>query len=1215
MRDRIDSGPDRRGLALVLVAGLMALLLFLSVAFARLGADWKGQADLRLTRAQGSLAAHSGMAYAWARLRQDSSSSLEADWTSANACDDWTARGDPRSAPIFRLQNPSYPRGDPWRDEPGHERDGADNDADGVCDEPREGTGVYSAGDRWRPRQEGSPVREAFTGRLRSTVGRGGRFSLRIETGASRISVNSGELGLGTDDQDLDGVLNEDDWYVDDRNGNGVADWRDPDFWGNRHLVNLLDNLGALLGVSSARAEPYDPGSPPDAPINRGFDFRASDLGHDLVCGRPRGGYASVRDLAQVLPPADFLKVEPYLGFDIERVAVPSGGNYFLDELNHRAFRLRAHGMDRFGYKGSDDVGPGSGQFRQGPHSGICEQHARIDVNRCPLEAIVANLMYVTASGTGVVSGHPGDRTVEVPGRPDPILFYDWPPGRETAPPSSESPFVRLSLADAWEAARALVWCRPLGTWQDVLKAVVDVPFEDDPFTPDFDESRQGRFFKQDLILALANANPYVPDPFAWGLNSLEVEREREGWLGFDRARARRISKFAINARILSTAPFDRWGKATLEPPGPDDPLPLPCRATTEFVLAGEERGFTIACAGWSQGWRPGEVEAPESLRDEIDPHRTQGIMFSTQFDFEPAASHPHEMRTTHRWPGGMVICDQEHVAEREGIQSWPAFFPAGENWRGEWRWTTQRGGQKAQFHPGFVGDLRLAGSALGETSVRVCSLGNGNCACRFHRCDGRHDFAEEIWRTDDRQGNAFAFRFPFTECFFPGRGPGYFMQELVGGHPFRVSGRSGQTPYKYQHWARVLYEPCHCENRSHPDRDWYDGLNWFGYRRIPFDSDQGPRRTYRPLLSPLGFYDCVWDESEHGLFGWVTGWHPVEISILWPWLHRQAVSGSQYEMTLVPFPLLREGVGGASSGEIKQGTISFWFPSRGGEDIVPGLFNARMRFVYASETASERKSECGACSAFRCDHRQGPSLYEHDYLIWEVQPDDTLWMKAGERECIWRAAGPVWTPWRHVALVFDDSASPEGETRVRVFIDGNPAQALDLEGSETGPFTVSLAGRMPFNDCIVFQIQGAPVDDVTFYPESLSAGDIGEQARDPRHVSRGRYRSSLLSFDADELPQGAEIVGAAWDAFRPKESKASLHFKVTGYADDGRTPLGEREWSWDDSGIQRILFPAIPGCRHFRWEVEMRTRGPLQRESPVLDEFRLIFQPSAGGR
>ncbi len=352
------------GIALVLVTGILVLLALVTLLFLQ-GNVLRGVgATTGLDQLSAKLAAGSALEYAAARLFENPLPADPRTRTMANARDDWTFR-DTVGTDVGAALNPSYSRGEPWLDA-------------GVA-------GLYEPGvDAWTDAEDvdGDGRFSAASGRLRGGSGPLARtFSLQIQEAPSLACINSGELGDPLGDHDLDGILNQDDTvatftnptiYTTDINGNGVSDWQDPEFRGNVHLKNFLDNLGAVVGLPTT---PVDFGYVP----NRLGEIEISDLGRIVISNRPRRGYRSVEELRPFLSPADFALVSPFLAAYGQIVPVAIA---------------RAEDDD-------EDAAITSAFFRdlmEKPENRY-EFHARVDLNTAPLQVIQAMLRHLACGG------------------------------------------------------------------------------------------------------------------------------------------------------------------------------------------------------------------------------------------------------------------------------------------------------------------------------------------------------------------------------------------------------------------------------------------------------------------------------------------------------------------------------------------------------------------------------------------------------------------------------------------------------------------------------------------------------------------------------------------------------------------------------------------------------------------------------------------------
>ncbi len=543
--------PCENGLALVLAAGVLALTLILAAGLVQMAAFARSGARAGTGRALSQLAAGSGLDYAAARLWEEprATRDLAGVPSRTNRPDDWTARSQGSGMAGQGSDNPSYARGDGFKDV----------DDDGACT-----AGIDVPIPRPPMDLDADGRFDAWTGRLRSGQDPfSGRFSLRIESSGGFVCVNSGELGSPRDDHDLDGILNKDDPnYSTDRdtdgiavNGivpNGIPDWRDPDFYGNRHLVNTLNNLGAILGVSSTHVAPYCAMAPAMGGIT------TSDLGRIVVSNRPRGGYGSVTEAVAFLPPADRDKVLSFLTVQgtPEPVAwVQPGMCQSEDPPFYDIYSL-------------DPSAPLTSPL----DAPAIEFHVPIDFQRAPVEVLRALLRHVAAGGCDTHT-------------------LDWA-------------FVRLGEAEADDIAQRLAAVRAtrrIMAWSDlldVLHADCGALFRDDPFTC-FDETADPLLArrKEDLVMAQLGPAGYFDDPRAWRHNTLEVVRDT-GPVGTDATSPRRVPKTFLFGSPC-TCPYDVNGGAYADIL---QSFSVPCYATTEVTLCGRPPGgFRISSEGWRE--------------------------------------------------------------------------------------------------------------------------------------------------------------------------------------------------------------------------------------------------------------------------------------------------------------------------------------------------------------------------------------------------------------------------------------------------------------------------------------------------------------------------------------------------------------------------------------------------------------------------------------
>ncbi len=472
------------------IMGMISLLAYLSARIGELASVASGAATRRTGAA---LAAGSGLEYGGARLWQEPRAVPQDLRTAANAGDDWTFR-DPPAAPLGLSTRPSYDHGE-------------------------------------------------ASGRLRGDAGgTPSRFSLRIVSEEGKICLNSGEIGSATADHDTDGILNGQD--TDYAAEIPAGAFNDPAFWGNVHLVNLLNNLGAVLGLSDVHDEPFGTLLLPIDTI------RISNLGRIVVANRPLGGYTSIHQLKPFLSPADFEKAAPFLSTEGEIVPV--------------LFPPRPEQSVGIVMESPYSVVVSRGDVR-------LEFHARIDFNTAPTEILQASLRHIAAGG-----GH------------DPI-------------------FIRILEGEADAIAARLADFRAIHTWKGMLQTLRThclALHEDDPFTkledgsPLDEKSDPGRQrLKEDLILAQVSAGEYFPDPLRWRHNSLEVARE--AGLPSDPI----ILEPSTTRQILKMHLF--WEPLTLEPFGSSGCIgdleiypPLPSRRTTEWSLASFPSAFQVESNG-----------------------------------------------------------------------------------------------------------------------------------------------------------------------------------------------------------------------------------------------------------------------------------------------------------------------------------------------------------------------------------------------------------------------------------------------------------------------------------------------------------------------------------------------------------------------------------------------------------------------------------------
>ncbi len=338
---------NNRGIALVLMAGLVALVALLALALGQGTRLAAAGAGARLAQTEAALAAESGLHYAAARLLNDRTD-MSVPRTREARGDDWQYRdgaeyrfepgsGTPWHAispvPFHESLNPSYGHGEPWEDIADDGRFVPGQDAPGTND------------------LDGDKRLSAWSGRLR-----GGarpfslRYLLQIEAGPTgKLSVNNGNLASA--------------WV--------------PGLWGfgfesdtNASLACFLNLLGVALNVRT-RPVPNSGMHPP------GFrPITISDLGSQILARRPRpSGYASMEALRRALvdvPPAvltesEWRRLAPCLAvfrdvtsgtqagyLDLQTAPYPLLAAYFLYQ---RAKGYSLH-FDYMGGAANDDILP-----------------------------------------------------------------------------------------------------------------------------------------------------------------------------------------------------------------------------------------------------------------------------------------------------------------------------------------------------------------------------------------------------------------------------------------------------------------------------------------------------------------------------------------------------------------------------------------------------------------------------------------------------------------------------------------------------------------------------------------------------------------------------------------------------------------------------------------------------------------------------------------
>lgn len=648
----------REGVFMVLVSGILVLLGMVALIFARGAGLSAGSGARQALRVRSGLLAESGLAYASARLLQTTVVP-----GALGRADDWSARGENEAdLPADRLSNPSYARGEPWHD--------------------ADGDGRYDSGEDWTD-LDGDGRFSAWSGRLRQAAGVfADKFSLRIRSDAGLVPINAGELGNPAADHDRDGVPNRIDPEYQAWLAVEPSPWNDPDASMNLTLVNLLDSLGALLGVSDAASEEYTPaaGNWPATPGHR--RILLSRLGRRIVSARPRGGYEAVADLRDVLGASDYAKVAPYLTVAGDRA--PRNADV-VD--GHVDAIIRPAGLVR-------------------------DDQPLVDLNAAPVQVIQASLRIAAAAGT-----YHFDPTA-----------YDPSPEAEFQVIVTESPHARILEAEAAAIAARIDQERrvvPIRSWRHLLDVLSDFSdVQDDPFTVTDEASgpaRQERLLLlQDLVLAAFNPNVFVPDPFSRSRDTLESDRlEGTSW------RTRRVPSGALVG--FQTAPYLYSGQAATTgvslymptdlfappPPDPDRPTPaqLKTRPSAFFDLGGGPRRYEAVSEGVA---RAGALDGRRTARAALD--FPAAVWRATgQEDFEMT----HPAAGTRAYGDGGIVYDGAIPPARAGVQSHPRFpltSYALESLLADFPHMTESQREdlrKGHVYPAAWGDLRLAARQL----------------------------------------------------------------------------------------------------------------------------------------------------------------------------------------------------------------------------------------------------------------------------------------------------------------------------------------------------------------------------------------------------------------------------------------------------------------------------------------------------------------------
>lgn len=265
-----------RGMALLVAVGVLSTLAVLATAFLTMSRLERQASGQRLQATRALMLARGGVEDALARLSagQDPSSP-----DTRYGGENWDASEDGLLSFYEAAQEISHSTG------------GATEADIDTCPVPHAMRPSFFAANRLLASRP--PLTVAVEGRDRGYSGRvsGDRdawkhiYALKVEDESAKLNVNGGFLD--TQDRDGDGVADHRDPDVRGSGGGPPADPRDTGRGWNAQMVRLFDLLGARPEVGVA------------------------DLGKRAIDRRPPGGYASIRDLQQALGvPRD---LSPYL--------------------------------------------------------------------------------------------------------------------------------------------------------------------------------------------------------------------------------------------------------------------------------------------------------------------------------------------------------------------------------------------------------------------------------------------------------------------------------------------------------------------------------------------------------------------------------------------------------------------------------------------------------------------------------------------------------------------------------------------------------------------------------------------------------------------------------------------------------------------------------------------------------------------------------------
>lgn len=605
---RVDA--RRGGLMLVLVSGILTMLALMAALLVQISGTQQAYSRAVSCGVQAVMVGESGIAYAAARLWEQPLSIERSGGTPGpvNRGDDWAPRGNPfrDSGETSPLLNPSYSHGTAWQEVPM------------VGNDP----GAYDKGMDTVLSQDGSF--SACTGRLRGERFSGpARFSLHVTAqGADKICLNSGELGSFTGDHDLDGTLNRDDpEYGIDLNdpefdgvpaANGVPDWRDPGFEGNVHIVNLLDNLGLVVGLPKKKVPwgPVDKGYPYPCRLDTTYPLAATrnEVGRRIIAARPRGGYQDIEELKTVLTGEEYTAMAPFLSVVGDIVPV---------------------GFPAFHYA-EDGVTPlcNTDEWTNARQERFFEFHARIGLNTAPPEVLKAMFLNVCVCG----------RSIE---------------------------FIRLKQDEVGEIVDAFVAVRPMHAWGVFLEFLERHAglFTPDDFWADYlPDVRSQVLKKEDLILSQLMMDSFYDDPnFShrrkWGCTRLD---------GSGCAYTRDVLKGQIGHEI-STTPRKQDGKLSLF--GGDPELLYPRMTTEGTFISPPPAEFLVTCENATDR---GDARV-RRVRARIAGPACFALRLGGQQDFEQLTG-VGPVPALWSLPGGHLFYEGGTPASRSGVQTEPRF-------------------------------------------------------------------------------------------------------------------------------------------------------------------------------------------------------------------------------------------------------------------------------------------------------------------------------------------------------------------------------------------------------------------------------------------------------------------------------------------------------------------------------------------------------------